>query len=65
LSNWLAREFDVSLGPDGSRIIFSQMSRGEELRAWRHADVRTGDLALRTDEVTHCQSSSRIPLGEA
>jgi hypothetical protein len=65
LSNWLAREFDVSLGRDGRRIIFSQIRPGDELRARRRADVRTGDLALRTDEVTHCQSSSRIPFGEA
>ena len=33
LSNWVVCEFDVSLGPDGGRKIFSKMSSGDELRA--------------------------------
>ena len=45
LSNWAAREFDVSLGPDGGRKIFSKITAGDELRAWRRADVPIGDLA--------------------
>jgi hypothetical protein len=65
LSNWAAREFDASLAPDGGRKILSKISPADELRAGRRADVRTGDLALRTDEVTRCQASSRIPFGAA
>src|SRR6202035_5615288 len=45
LSNWAAREFDVSLGPDGGRKIFSKITLGNELRAWRRADAKIGDLA--------------------
>jgi hypothetical protein len=45
LSNWAAREFDVSLGPDGGRKIVSKMCSGDELGAWRRADANIGDLA--------------------
>ncbi len=45
LSNWAAREFDVSLRPDGGRKISSKMGPGYKLRAWRRADVPIGDLA--------------------
>jgi hypothetical protein len=45
LSNSAAREFDVSLGPDGGRKIFSKVMRVDELRASRRADVKIGDVA--------------------
>jgi hypothetical protein len=44
LSNWAAREFDVSREPDGGRRIFSKISLGADLRAWRRADAKVGDL---------------------
>jgi hypothetical protein len=45
LSNSAAREFDVSLGPDSGRKIFSKVSRVDELRASRRADAKIGDVA--------------------
>ena len=44
LSNRTAREFDVSLGPDGGRIIFSNVTPGDKLRVRRRADAKAGDL---------------------
>jgi hypothetical protein len=45
LSNCGAREFDVSLGHNGGRKIFSRITPGDELRAWRRAGAKFGDLA--------------------
>jgi hypothetical protein len=45
LSNSAAREFDVSLGPDGGRKIFSKVRRVDELLVSWHADVQIGDVA--------------------
>ena len=45
LSNWAAREFDVSLEPDDGRRIFSKATPGDELCTWSGADVKIGDLA--------------------
>jgi hypothetical protein len=47
LSNWVAREFDVSLGPDGGRNIIAKISLGAKLRARRRAGMPIGDLAQR------------------
>jgi hypothetical protein len=40
LSNWVVCEFDVGFEPDGSREIFSKVSSGDELHAWRRADAK-------------------------
>jgi hypothetical protein len=45
LSNWALCEINVSLTPDGGRKIFAKTSPGNELRAWRCADAKIGDLA--------------------
>jgi hypothetical protein len=45
LSNWAAREFDVSLGPDGGRKIFSKNKMGRQIARLEAADVPIGDLA--------------------
>ena len=44
LSNWAVREFDVSRGLAGGRIIFSKISSGDELCAGG-ADPTIGELA--------------------
>jgi hypothetical protein len=44
LSNCTAREFDVSLGPDGGRKIFQKKAEGE-LCACKRAHAKIGDLA--------------------
>jgi hypothetical protein len=41
----MAREFDVNLWPDGGRKKVSKMTPGDELRAWRRAEAKIGDLA--------------------
>jgi hypothetical protein len=46
LSNCGGCEFDVSLGPDSGRKIFSKIALGDELRAWLRADAKTGALTF-------------------
>jgi hypothetical protein len=50
-----AREIDVSLGPDGGRILFSKTSSRDKLRASRQSDARingqTDILLALNDEI--------------
>ena len=44
LSNRAACDFNVSLGPDGARIIFPKITPGEKFLASKRAAVPIGEL---------------------
>jgi hypothetical protein len=59
MSNFGGREFDVNLGPHCGRKIFSKIPPGDQLRAWRRADAKIGDLAWPGKVCTRARAMAR------